>query len=81
MARILTAVQAQRMMQAMAHINDIATHEVTIELFNDKRQKIKVCFFGNRVSVDLVGAFPMDDRSERFGTQSQFAFEYGVLDN
>jgi hypothetical protein len=81
MARILTAVQAQRMMQALAYINDIATNETTIELFNDKRQKIKVCFYGNRVAVTLFGAFPKDDKEERFGTQSQFAYEYGVLDN
>jgi hypothetical protein len=78
MARILTTTQAERMLQAMAYINDIATHETQIELFNAEGRKVRVIFYGNQVSVDLFGAFPKDNRHERYGSQAEFGSAYNI---
>lgn len=76
---ILSKLQAESILQAVAHLNNIgALHEVNIDMFNAKPAKVRVCLFGNRVHVDMFGSSPKFDESERYATQADFAFAYGV---
>lgn len=81
MARILNASQAEMVIKAMAYMNNVNA-SAEFELRNGQNQKIRVfCGIDNHVRVDLFAAKNCDCKMEIFGTQSQFAFEYGVLDN
>lgn len=78
MSRILSAAQAEAIMQAAAHLNNLAVHEVNIEMFGLRSEKVRVCLFGNRVNVDLFGSFAKYDQSERYATQADFASAYNL---
>lgn len=73
MTRILNKIQAQRLIESMAYMNDLSVIETVVRLLGDNGQCVQVEFYGNHVTVRQG----LKER-EFYTTQADFAFAYGL---